>query len=73
MEIHLQDGRILSERADRVTQGALRGVSMQEIQSKFQDTSSRVLAQRATEELLGLLDELEDSHDISRVADLLRG
>lgn len=73
VEIHLQDGRVLSERADRVTQGALRGVSMQEIQSKFQDTASRALSAPATTELMGLLDNLENMGEISHMADLLRG
>ncbi len=71
--IHMQDGRILSERADRVTQGALRGVSMEEIQIKFQDCASRALSPTATNELMGLLDNLEDEGGIGRMTDLLRG
>ena len=73
VEIHLQDGRILKERADRVTQGALRGVSMREIQSKFQDTASKAISAAAATELMGILDKLENTGDISRMADLLRG
>ena len=73
VEVHLTDGRVLSERADRVTQGALRGVSMGEIQIKFQDTASRALSATASNELMEILDKLENTGEIGRMTDLLRG
>ena len=72
VEVHLKDGRVLSERADRITQGALRGVTMRDIRSKFEDCASRALSAEATGELMGLLDRLEDLWDIGRLTSLLR-
>jgi 2-methylcitrate dehydratase PrpD len=73
VEVHLKDGRMLKEKAERITSGALRGVTMQDIQSKFRDCASLVLSHEATEELLGALDRLEELENIHRLADLLRG
>ena len=73
VEVHLQDGRVLRERADRITQGALRGVTMADIPSKFQDCASRVLSPEAIHELTGLLDGLEDTGTLARLTALLRG
>jgi len=73
VEVHLTDGRVLSERADRITQGALRGVSMEEIQSKFQGTASRAISAPASNELMEILDRLENMGELSRMTDLLRG
>ena len=72
VKIHLHDGRVLRERVDRVTQGALRGVTMQDIHLKFQDCASRVLSPGATSELANMLDELEDSESIGRITTILR-
>ena len=73
VEVHLTDGRVLSERADRITQGALRGVSMEEIQSKFQGTASRAISAPASNELMEILDKLENMGELNRMTDLLRG
>ena len=73
VEVQLRNGRVLRERADRVTEGALRGVSMEDIQDKFEDCASRVLPLATVHELAQLLDELEESANIDRITDLLRG
>ena len=72
VEVHLSDGRTLTERADRITQGALRGVTIPEIQAKFRDCASLVLSQDSTEELVSLLDRMEDLESIEGLAGLLR-
>ena len=72
VDVHLQDGRVLRERADRPTEGALRGATMQDIHTKFEDCASRVLSYRETSELSKLLDNLEDSDSIGRITDILR-
>ena len=73
VEVQLQDGRVLRERADRVTEGALRGATMQEVRSKFEDCASRVLSPEPIQELLGSLENLEDSESIGRMTSILRG
>jgi len=73
VEIYLQDGQVLRERADRVTEGALRGVTMQDIHDKFKDCASRVLPPETVQKLMPLLDNLEDLEDISRLTGLCRG
>ena len=73
VEVHLNDGSVLRERADRITQGALRGVTIQDIHAKFRDCASRVLSPEATNELADMLDKLEDSENIGRIATILRG
>ena len=72
VEVHLHDGRVLRERADRITEGALRGVTMQDIHSKFEDCASRVLSPGATSELAILLDNLEASESIGRITAILQ-
>jgi 2-methylcitrate dehydratase PrpD len=73
VEVYLEDGRVLRERAERSTSGALRGVTMQDIQAKFRDCASLVVPDDVTGELVGLLDRLEELESISRLTDLLRG
>ena len=72
VEVHLKDGRMLTQRADRITQGALRGVTIREIQAKFRDCASSVISQVTTEELVGILDRIEELDSIQRLAGLLR-
>jgi hypothetical protein len=64
---------VLKEQAARANTGALRGVTLQDIQAKFRDCAAGVLPPSATEELLGLLDRLEELPNAGRLADLLRG
>jgi len=73
VEVKLQDGGVLQEQAARANAGALRGVTLQDIQAKFRDCAAGVLNAGATEELLGLLDRLEELPSARRLADLLRG
>ena len=72
VEVHLSDGRMLTQRADRITQGALRGVTIPEIQAKFRDCASSVLSRAATEELVGLLEQMEELESIQGLTGLLR-
>ena len=71
VEVHLNDGRMLTQRADRITQGALRGVTIPEIQAKFRDCASSVLSPATTEELVGLLERLDELESIQGLTGLL--
>ena len=62
----------MRERADRPTEGTLRGVTMQDVHKKFEDCASRVLSPGATNELAKMLDKLEDSESIGRITAILR-
>jgi 2-methylcitrate dehydratase PrpD len=72
VEVYAKDGRVLKERAARANTGALRGVTLHDIQAKFRDCAAGVLSTSATLELLELLDRLEELPDAGRLADLLR-
>ena len=72
VEVHLKDGRTLTQRADRITQGALSGVTIPEIQAKFRDCASLVLSQPATEQLVSLLDRMQELESIQGLTGLLR-
>jgi 2-methylcitrate dehydratase PrpD len=72
VEVRFQDGRVLRERAERITQGALRGATMTDIRSKFEDCTSLVFSWAATQELAQLLGRLENLEDIGRLAGLAR-
>lgn len=73
VEVHLKDGRVLSRRADRIDTGALRGVTMEEIRSKFRDCATTAISTASAQELLDLLGRLEDAPDLARIAHLLQG
>jgi 2-methylcitrate dehydratase PrpD len=73
VEVHMRDGRVLRERKDRPTEGALRGTTLDDIRNKFRDCASLALPPAATQEIIGLLDNLEDVEDTGTLADLLRG
>lgn len=73
VEVQLRNGRVVRERADRVTEGGLRGATMLDIHRKFEDCASRALPLTTIRELAQLLDKLEDLSEVGRVADLLRG
>ncbi len=73
VEVHMRDGRVLRERRDRPAKGALRGTTLDDIRNKFRDCASLALSPAATEEVIGLLDNLEDVEDTGALADLLRG
>ena len=73
VEIQLQNGRVLRERADRITQGGLRGASMLDIHRKFDDCASQALPSESVRELARHLDKLEDLGSVREITDLLRG
>ena len=71
--VHLKDGTVLTERVDRINEGALRGVTMDEIIDKFRDCASAILTPDDTQELVTGLSELEQLPNVRRLAGLLRG
>ena len=73
VEVHLKDGRVLAERADRATTGALRGVTREDVRAKFRDCAAVALDDTAAGEALAMLDALEDVGPVGRLADLLGG
>lgn len=73
VEIHLKDGRVLTERADRATSGALRGATMEEVRVKFLDCAGIALTNENTASVLEMLDNLEDLGAVGPLAELLGG
>ena len=73
VEVHLKDGRVIAERAERATTGALRGVSHDDVRAKFLDCATVALDDSTAEEALAMLDNLEDAGPASRLAGLLGG
>ena len=73
VEIHLKDGRVLTERADRATTGALRGATFDEVRVKFQDCAGIALTDENAAATLEMLDNLEDIGPVGPLADLLGG
>ena len=73
VEVHLKDGRVLKERADRIDTGALRGTTMDEIRDKFRDCAAAAISGPSSQELLDLLDRLEEVDGLERIAQLLSG
>ena len=73
VEIHLKDGRVLTQRADRATTGALRGATVEEVRTKFLDTASVALTPENAAATLEMLDHLEDLGPVGPLADLLGG
>ena len=73
VEIHLKDGRVLTERADRATSGALRGATMEEVRVKFQDCAGIALTGNNAASVLEMLDNLEDLGAVAPLAELLGG
>ena len=73
VEVRLKNGQALTGRADRITTGALRGVTMPEIIAKFRDCAETALTPAAAGELAQSLQALDELENIRPVADLLRG
>ena len=73
VSVTLRDGRVLRRQARRASTGALRGVTMEEIRSKFRDCASLTMPAPVAEAVLGYLDALEDSQPVSRLTGLLGG
>ena len=73
VEVHLKDGRILTERAERHTDGALRGATIDEVRTKFRDCASLTLKKEDAEAALTMLDRLDTLGPVGPLADLLSG
>ncbi len=73
VEVHLKDGRILTERADRATTGALRGVTRDDVRVKFLDCATVALNKQDANAALEMLDNLEDIGPAGPLAELLGG
>ena len=73
VEVHLKDGRVLTERADRIDSGALRGTTMDEIHDKFRDCATLAISDSSSSELLELLDKLESFDSLGTITRLLGG
>ena len=73
VQVYLKDGRVLSQRADRATTGALRGATRDDVRAKFRDCAAGILNPQATESALAMLDRLEDTAPIAPLAELLGG
>jgi len=72
-EIHLRlrDGRVLSQRADRQTEGFIRGATPNQLREKYRDCASLALPQGKVETSLEILDHLEELDRVSRLTELL--
>ena len=68
VEVHLKDGRVLTERADRATTGALRGVTRDDVRTKFRDCAAVALNPQDAETALAMLDGLEDAGPVGPLA-----
>ena len=73
VEIHLKDGRALTEQAERATTGSLRGATLEEVRTKYLDTAAMALTAENTATTLEMLDNLEDLGPVGPLADLLGG
>ncbi len=73
VDVQMKDGSTLSQQAHRANSGALRGVTMDDIRSKFRDCASQALSDATTAEVLSRLDSLEEGEPVSGLLDLLRG
>jgi len=71
VEVHLKDGRVLTERADRATTGALRGVTRDDVRTKFLDCAAVALNSQDAQSALEMLDGLEDVGPVGPLAELL--
>ena len=73
VDVQMKDGSTLRQQAHRANSGALRGVTMDDIRSKFRDCASQNLSEASTAEVLSRLDSLEEGKPVSGLLDLLRG
>ena len=73
VEVHLKDGRVLTERADRATTGALRGVTRDDVRVKFLDCAAVALNKQDADQVLAMLDSLEEVGPVGPLAELLGG
>ena len=73
VEIHMKDGSVITEKAERDSSGALRGASYEEVRAKYLDTAAIALTKENSAASLEMLDNLEDIGPVGPLADLLGG
>ena len=73
VRIHLKGGRTLEQGVKRPTEGPLRGVTMEELRSKFRECGSYALTDREIDSALGYLEKMEELDGLVSLVDILRG
>ncbi|NQW22831.1 MAG: MmgE/PrpD family protein [SAR202 cluster bacterium] len=73
VEIHLKDGRVLTEQAERDSVGALRGATFDDVRAKYLDCASLALTAENAKTTLQMMDDLENIGPVGPLADLLGG
>ena len=73
VEIHLKDGRVLTEQAERDSVGALRGATFDAVRTKYLDCASLALSADNAQTTLQMMDNLEHMGPVGPLADLLGG
>ena len=73
VEIHLKDGRVLTEQAERDNVGALRGATFDAVRTKYLDCARLALTSDNANKTLHMLDNVEDLGPVGPLASLLGG
>ena len=73
VEIHLKDGRVLTEQAERDNVGALRGATFDAVRAKYLDCASLALSSDNANTTLQMMDDLENIGPVGPLANLLGG
>ena len=73
VEIHLKDGRVLTEQAERDNVGALRGATFDAVRAKYLDCARLALTSDNANKTLQMLDNIEDLGPVGPLASLLGG
>ena len=73
VEIHMKDGRVLTEKAERDSVGALRGATFDAVREKYLDCAGLALSADNAKMTLQMMDKLEDLGPVGPLADLLGG
>jgi 2-methylcitrate dehydratase PrpD len=71
LEIELQNGEKISRRAGKPKGDPTNPLSWEEITEKYRDCSNRVLSDQVTRESLGLLQEIDQLPEVTRIMNLL--
>ena len=72
IRIRLKDGRAMERGLHRVTEGALRGTTMEDVRAKFRDCACQVLPEGGIDHLLDILERMEELDNVGRLTDLVR-
>ena len=73
VEIHMKDGRVLTEKAERDSGGALRVATFDAVREKYLDCAGIALSEGNSKTTLQMMDNLEDLGPVGQLADLLGG